>query len=99
MSTFKTAASTALAFSLVVTPLAAQERDRAKIGDRYKWNLTDIYPTEAAWKAGREKIAAEIPSLSQFQGTLGESPQQLAAGMDKLFALQKEFGARTSEIR
>jgi hypothetical protein len=31
----------------------AQERDRAKIPDRYKWNLADIYPTSAAWRSGK----------------------------------------------
>jgi len=29
----------------------AQERDRSKIPDQYKWNLADIYPSDAAWRA------------------------------------------------
>ena len=28
-----------------------QERDRAKVADKYKWNLADIYPDVAAWRA------------------------------------------------
>ena len=35
-----------------------QERDRTKIADRYKWNLADIYPSDAAWRSAREALAA-----------------------------------------
>ena len=41
----------------------AQERDRDKIPGRSKWNLSDIYPSDAAWRAAKEKIAAGIPTL------------------------------------
>ena len=34
---------------------AAQERDRAKIPDKYKWNLADIYPSEEAWRTAKER--------------------------------------------
>jgi hypothetical protein len=58
--------------------LAGQERDRAKVPDALKWNLADIYPSESAWRAQKEKIEKEIPKLREFQGTLGSSPKALA---------------------
>ena len=41
----------ALAFSLMMLPLAAQQRDRSKIPEQYTWNLADLYPSEAAWRS------------------------------------------------
>jgi len=82
-----------VAGSLVMFSLAAaaQESDRSRIPDRLKWNLSDIYPTDAAWRAAKEKLAAEIPSLRQFQGKLGSSPATLADALDRLYALDKEL--------
>ena len=82
-----------VAGSLVMFSLAAaaQESDRSRIPDRLKWNLADIYPTDAAWRAAKEKLAAEIPSLRQFQGKLGSSPATLADALDRLYALDKEL--------
>jgi len=39
---------------------AAQERDRSKIDDKYKWNLADIYPSESVWRAAKDKLAAAV---------------------------------------
>src|SRR6478735_2880218 len=80
---------TLVAGSLVMFSLAAaaQESDRSRIPDRLKWNLSDIYPTDAAWRAAKEKLAAEIPSLRQFQGKLGSSPATLADALDRVYAL------------
>ena len=46
----------------------AQERDRAKIPDKYKWNLSDLYPDDAAWRAAKDKLAAEIAAARRIQG-------------------------------
>ncbi len=60
--------SIACAIALLTLPSVAQDRDRAKIPDRYKWDLADIYPTEAAWRAAKSKLQADIPQASAVQG-------------------------------
>src|SRR4051812_27445360 len=35
--------------------MLAQERDRAKVTDKFKWNLADVYPNDAAWRAQKDK--------------------------------------------
>jgi oligoendopeptidase F len=75
----------------MTTGQAQQERDRAKIADKYKWNLADIYPSEAAWRKQKEAIAAEIPKLGEFQGTLGSSPEALVRAMETMTRLDKEL--------
>jgi len=69
----------------------AQERDRAQIADRYKWNLTDIYPSIDAWRAAKERIQKELPKIGQFKGKLVSSPSTLADALDTLYAIDKEL--------
>ena len=70
---------------------AAQERDRAQIADRYKWNLTDIYPSVDAWRAAKERIQKELPKIGQFKGKLVSAPSTLADALDTLYAIDKEL--------
>jgi oligoendopeptidase F len=83
---FTAAAVAGLTFST-----AAQERDRAKIPDKYKWNLADIYPSDAAWRSAKDKVAAELPQLRQYQGKLASSGSTLADALDKENAFDKEI--------
>jgi oligoendopeptidase F len=71
--------------------LAGQERDRAKVPDALKWNLADIYPSEAAWRAQKEKIEKELPKLREFQGTLGASSKTLSDALEFMSGLDKEL--------
>src|SRR5215208_5712415 len=79
------------AFAAVTASVVAQERDRAKIPEQYKWNLADIYPTEAAWRAAKERFAAGLPELRQFKGKLTTSAATLADALDKRYAVDKEL--------
>src|SRR5205809_3472609 len=79
------------AVAALVTVLGAQERDRAQIPDKYKWNLTDIYPSDAAWRAAKDAFATEIPSIAKYKGRLMSSPAMLADALDTLTSKSKEF--------
>ena len=85
----------AIATLLVVTPmsmlLTAQERDRAKVPDALKWNLADIYPDQAAWRARKDAITAELPAMRRHQGALGESAGRLADALELMSRLDKEL--------
>jgi oligoendopeptidase F len=81
-------------FLLCLTPIAlaqTQERDRAKIPDKYKWNLADLYPSDDAWRAAKDKVTPEIAKLATFKGTLGTSPARLADALDTANRVAKEF--------
>jgi oligoendopeptidase F len=71
--------------------MTAQERAREKVADTYKWDLTPIYPSEAAWRARKEAITAELPRLRDYQGRLGSSPSMLADALDLMTRLDKEL--------
>jgi oligoendopeptidase F len=67
-----------------------QERERARIPDKYKWNLSDLFPSEAGWRTAKDKLVAEIPQVRRFKGML-EGPGQLADALDLVNRLNKDF--------
>ena len=69
----------------------AQERDRSKILDKYKWDLTALYPNSDAWRAAKEKLVQQIPPLGAYKGTLSQSPARLLACLDLVSSVSKEF--------
>src|ERR1017187_10497675 len=69
----------------------AQERDRSKVPDEYKWDMTAIYPSDQAWRVAKEKLASELPKLRQFQGTLASSASRLADALETQSSFDKEF--------
>jgi oligoendopeptidase F len=71
--------------------LTAQERDRSKVVDKYKWNLAEVYPNPVAWRAQKEKITAELPKIREFEGTLSASPKTLADALELMSRLDKEL--------
>jgi oligoendopeptidase F len=75
----------------MTTMLAAQERDRAKIADAYKWNLADVYADVASWRTRKEAITAEIPSVRSFEGRLGHDAGTLADALELVSRLDKEL--------
>jgi len=90
ISRAKFALVTVSLFALTLAPIA-QERDRAKVPDRYKWNLADIYPNEAAWRAAKDKLAGVLPQLRQYKGKLTTSAAMLADALERQSQFDKEL--------
>lgn len=42
------------------------------------WDLASIFPDVEAWEAAKDNVITKIPTLAQYKGKLGESPQVLA---------------------
>jgi oligoendopeptidase F len=82
-------ATTVFLFVLVIA--SAQERDRSKIPEQYKWDLTALYPTEQAWQNEKEKFVTELPKLKQYQGTLASSAERLANALETESRLEKQL--------
>jgi oligoendopeptidase F len=75
------------------TPVAltAQEHDRSKIPDQYKWDLTVIYPSVAAWKEAKQEFGSELPAIEAYRGTLSMSADRLSGCLALLEQLNKQF--------
>jgi oligoendopeptidase F len=76
---------------LLTVTLIAQERDRSKVPDRYKWNLADLYPSDEAWRAAKDKVLGDIQTLAPFKGTLAQSADRLADALDAANRIGKDF--------
>lgn len=70
---------------------AAQEHDRSKIADQYKWDLTAIYPSDDAWRTAKEKLASELTKLREFHGALGSFAARLADALETQSRFDKEI--------
>lgn len=77
------------AASTFVSP--TEERDRTKIPDEYKWDLTAVYASDQDWRAEKEKLAAECAQLRSFQGRLASSAATLAEALELQSRLEKEL--------
>ncbi len=55
----------------------SQTVERKDIPEKYKWNLTDIYPTVDAWQADVDMLNANVEKLVEFKGKLSESADAL----------------------
>ena len=71
------------------SPAAAQTRSRETIPDKYKADLTHLYPTLDAWRAAKASVEAAIPKLGEFKGRLASA---------SVLADALEYRAETSKV-
>jgi oligoendopeptidase F len=88
------AALTAAAVLGLTALTATEQRDRASVEDRFKWNLADIYPATAAWAAEKDALKAAMPALARYTGQLGTSSGTLADALDLMF----DLGRRVTRV-
>jgi len=58
---------TAAAIAATVVAGAAQQKERSAVPDKYKWDLTQIYPSDQAWRAAKDKLVGELPAVRAFR--------------------------------
>ena len=58
------------------------------------WDLSEIYPSDAAWETERQAILKAIPTLSSYKGKLGNDAATLKAASQAISDIQK----RTSRL-
>jgi len=67
----------------------AQKLEREKVENKYKWNLSEIYSTNDAWKADVKMISDQLDNLPEYKGRLGESAETLYSALRTFFDLLK----------
>ncbi|MBN2572192.1 MAG: hypothetical protein JXA68_08700, partial [Ignavibacteriales bacterium] len=67
---------------------------RDQIETKYKWNLLDIYETEDLWEADFKWVDGNISKYSEFEGKLGNSPEDLL----KCLKFDEEMGIKFSRL-
>jgi oligoendopeptidase F len=85
-------------FARAIAPLllsllaaTASARERSEVPEKYKWNLADLYPSDAAWAKARDALRARIPRLAEHQGHLGDSADALFRALDAVYGAQLDL--------
>jgi len=84
--------SAALLGTLAMATGAAQAADTATAAAA--WDLTDLYPSDAAWETERAAVAARLPEIAAFKGKLGQGP----ATLRQVLQLQSDLGLKVSRL-
>jgi len=64
-----------------ITSTFSQSTDRKDVPEKYKWNLSDIYPSNEVWQSDVKMLNSEVDNFSKYQGKLGESADVLYDGL------------------
>jgi oligoendopeptidase F len=84
--------ATLAAALLLTTTLAAAQGAAPASGDaRLVWDLSRLFPTDAAWDAERLAFAEQLPQLAALRGTLGRDASGLRAGLDRISAAEQRL--------
>ncbi|MFN7913842.1 MAG: oligoendopeptidase F [Vicinamibacterales bacterium] len=73
---------------------AATLRERAEIDDRYKWNLTSIFPDWQAWETGYTQLDALVGRFAALQGSLARGGDALLSAL----LLRDEIGQLSYKV-
>ena len=76
-------------------PPQTRSRRREEIPDRFKWNLTDIFPSWEAWEAGYKQLEAGIERYAALQG---HARRRARAAARRVPAVRRARPARLSRL-
>lgn len=67
---------------------------RAEIGEEFKWQLNELYPSDEAWEQALNEANELVGKFGSFQGRLAESAETLLEALQ----LSDEIGERIGRI-
>ena len=60
---------------------------RAEVPEHLTWNLSDIFPDDAAWEKELMAVVADFATVTQYKGRFAEGPAVLLACLEAMEAL------------
>ncbi len=81
----------AAALALLVVALPAVAAERSAIADKYKWNLTDLYPDEASWQKSLADLRRRVTELEKHKGHLGDSPAAFYEALSGMMDFARDY--------
>lgn len=77
-------------FSIFATMNSYSQETREEIDNKYKWDLTDLYDSEASWRAAKDELAGNLNKVSALKGTLTQSAGNLLKCLEYNANISKE---------
>ena len=78
----------ALALTTALVPVRAAE---PAVPAAYMWDLSDLYPSAAAWTAAQTKLKGDVAKLDSYKTTIGKSADDMLAALKAISAVRKEI--------
>lgn len=79
-----------VAFSTFMAMNSYSQKSRSEIPDNFKWNLTDIYKSDADWRMAKDKLSEKQNEVVTFKGTLTKSASGLLKCLEYNANIMKE---------
>jgi len=76
--------------SLIAATSSFSQKTREEIPANLKWNLTDLFPTDEAWRSGLTALTVKLDEVEKFKGTLTKSGSNLLKALKYNSELSKE---------
>ena len=80
--------TTMLVLFLAGNLISADYESREETPEKYKWNLSDIYPDWAAWEADMDKLQSLMDEYASMKGTLAQGAEVIL----KAYKMGDEMG-------
>ena len=65
--------------------MAEELRKRSEIEDKYKWDLTHIFPSDEAWEKAYDETMAAVQAAAALDGHTAEDPKKAIVTVQKLY--------------
>jgi len=75
-------------FTLLTYPQQLQRKD---VPGKYKWNMQDVYKSNADWQKDKEIVVKQLDEIAGFKGHLAESSDMFLKAMATYFSAAKTF--------
>ena len=79
-----------VAFSTFMAMNSYSQKSRSEVPDNFKWNLTDIYKSDADWRMAKDKLSEKQDEVVTFKGTLTKSASGLLKCLEYNANIMKE---------
>ena len=66
-------------------------KQRNEINEKYQWDLSTIFPSDASWEEELHAITADLSQAEGFEGHLLDSADQLLAGTETVLELGRRL--------
>ena len=76
--------------AMFATTNAYSQKTREEIAEKYKWNLSDLFANDEAWRSALNNIASRLDEVEKFKGTLTQSSANLLKALEYNTSISKE---------
>lgn len=75
--------------ALIASLNSYSQKSRAEVPEKFKWNLTDLFQSDEAWRASLNALTPKLDEVEKFKGTMTQSAQNLLKALQYISEVYK----------